>query len=201
MNNKLAITLTGLILILGIAYFVTTQLTAREPAVTGPGADGTPYNVTLSGTYTCLPHAETSGPQTMECAFGLKTDDGDYYAVNFGASANAATQFQSGAHIRAEGNVVIKEALNSDQWQKYNMKGIFTVTNMLEVSEGTGSNPSAAPNAKININAVCDGALAYMSFPDGASADAFVAECKEGKHPEVIEHYKAQLNAGDGAVI
>jgi len=40
-----------------------------------------------------------------------------------------------------------------------------------------------------------------MSFPDGASADIFVAECKEGKHPQVIEDYKLQMNLGDGATI
>lgn len=56
-------------------------------------------------------------------------------------------------------------------------------------------------NAKINIDAVCEGALAYMTFTDGARADAFVAECKEGKHPEVIERYKADMNLGAGAAI
>ena len=54
---------------------------------------------------------------------------------------------------------------------------------------------------KLNINVVCESALTYMSFPDGASADKFVSECKEGKHPEVIEHYKAQMNLGNGADI
>lgn len=54
---------------------------------------------------------------------------------------------------------------------------------------------------KIDINAVCEGALAYMSFPDGASAEKFVAECKEGKHPQVIEDYKKQLNLGEGVAI
>jgi hypothetical protein len=54
---------------------------------------------------------------------------------------------------------------------------------------------------KLDINAVCQGALAYMTFSDGASADAFVAECKEGKHPEVIERFKADMNLGDGAAI
>jgi len=56
-------------------------------------------------------------------------------------------------------------------------------------------------NAKINIDEVCQGALAYMSFPDGASAEAFVKDCKEGKHPEVIEKYKADNNLGDGTAI
>mgnify|MGYP001569349533 FL=1 len=61
-------------------------------------------------------------------------------------------------------------------------------------------NPPAS-NAKINIDAVCQGALAYMTFPDAAAAEVFVSECKEGKHPEVIEQYKAQMNLGDGAAI
>jgi hypothetical protein len=56
-------------------------------------------------------------------------------------------------------------------------------------------------SGKINIDYVCQNALSYMSFPDGASADKFVSECKEGKHPEVVEKYKADLNLPDGAVI
>lgn len=56
-------------------------------------------------------------------------------------------------------------------------------------------------NAKINVDAVCQGALAYMTFPDAAAAEVFVGECKEGKHPEVIEKYKADMNLGDGAAI
>lgn len=47
--------------------------------------------------------------------------------------------------------------------------------------------------AKIDINAVCDGALAYMSFPSSAEAEAWVAACKRGEHPEAIEQWK-QMN-------
>ncbi len=54
---------------------------------------------------------------------------------------------------------------------------------------------------KINIDVVCEAALTYMTFPDGESADAFVAECKAGEHPEVIERYKAEMNIGDDAAI
>jgi len=54
---------------------------------------------------------------------------------------------------------------------------------------------------KIDINAVCEGALAYMTFTDGASADAFLEDCKEGKHPEVIDQYIEQLGLEDGAAI
>lgn len=156
--------------------------------------DTTPKNVTLSGVFTCLPHTNTSGPQTMECAFGMKTDEGAYYAVNFGESASAMQQFQSGAHITAEGFVVSKEALNTDQWNRYNMKGIFTVTRVLQVgADGRG--------LKINIEGVCRDALSYMTFPAGSDIEGFVRACVRGEHPEVIEQYKARLGVGLGASI
>ena len=65
----------------------------------------------------------------------------------------------------------------------------------------TSSVPAEIPNTnnnqvvpgKLNIDVVCQGALAYMTFQDGATADKFVADCKEGKYPEVIEKYKANM--------
>lgn len=179
----------GILAVLIGAYFIFAGAYVQAPVT---DLDATPQNVTLSGTYGCLPHLDTTGPQTEECAFGFQSDDGVYYAVNFGASADAMSQFQSGAHVTAEGFVVIKEALSTNQWDKYNMKGMFTITKVLEPAPAQG---------KLNINVVCEGALAYMSFPDGASAEKFVAECKEGKHPEVIEQYKLQMGLGDGAAI
>jgi len=67
-----------------------------------------------------------------------------------------------------------------------------------ESTQETSTQAPAAtetPQEESNLNAACDGALAYMSFPDGASADAFVAECKDGKHPEVLQQYEAQMNS------
>lgn len=189
--NKIILEIVIAVAVLVVGYFALANMPPKEaPATT----DATPQEMTLSGTYICLPHLDTSGPQTEECAFGLKTDDGVYYAVNFGQSAGAMEQFQSGAHITAEGFIVLKEALSTDQWAKYNMKGIFTITRMIDPAP-------AGAQGKLNINAVCEGALAYMTFTDAASADAFVAECKEGKHPEVIEQYKVQMGLGDGAAI
>tara|TARA_R110000824_G_scaffold401771_1_gene615627 strand:- start:316261 stop:317022 length:762 start_codon:yes stop_codon:yes gene_type:complete len=53
---------------------------------------------------------------------------------------------------------------------------------------------------KIDIDAACKSALAYSTFENGEDADRFVAECKEGKHPDVIERYLQGLGV-DGAVI
>ena len=69
------------------------------------------------------------------------------------------------------------------------------------IGEEVKNDNNAATQGKLDINAVCEGALAYMTFPDGESAEAFVEECKEGEHPEVIERYKADMNLGAGATI
>ncbi len=54
--------------------------------------------------------------------------------------------------------------------------------------------------AKLDIKAVCEGALAYTDFINGEAAAAFVADCVAGKHREVIERHIKSLGV-DGAVI
>lgn len=39
-------------------------------------------SVTYMGKVVCLPHKNTSGPQTLECALGLLTNDGKYHALS-----------------------------------------------------------------------------------------------------------------------
>lgn len=56
-------------------------------------------------------------------------------------------------------------------------------------------------SGKLNTDVICEGALSYMSFPDSASANKFVTECKEGKHPEVIKKYMDKMNIPSGAAI
>ena len=77
---------------------------------------------------------------------------------------------------------------------------VFAIISFLTSTPNQNS-ADAMQTGKLNINVVCESALSYMTFPDGKSADKFVAKCKDGKHPDVIERYKAQLNLGDGANI
>jgi hypothetical protein len=49
------------------------------------------------------------------------------------------------------------------------------------------------PQGKLNIDVICNGALAYMSFPSGVEAEAWVEACKRGEHPEAIDQWK-QMN-------
>lgn len=38
-------------------------------------------SVAIAGVIVCLPHRDISGPQTLECAFGLKDDFGRYFSL------------------------------------------------------------------------------------------------------------------------
>jgi hypothetical protein len=51
-----------------------------------------------------------------------------------------------------------------------------------------------APTGKIDPRVACESALAYTTFETGAEAEAFVLECIEGKHPEVIDRYIEGMN-------
>ena len=101
----------------------------------GDGTGVEPYRAMLSGEYVCLPHADTTGPQTDECAFGLKTDVGEYYAVDFSLMSQEQQPLSVGDRMSAQGLVTPIERLSSDHWKKYAIEGIFSVTDSLQVGE------------------------------------------------------------------
>lgn len=74
----------------------TIPAQGSEPGDAGP-------KMTLTGTLTCLPH-KGDGPHTLECAYGLKSDDGKYYALqNLWEVAPGLTN--TGVRVQIVGNV------------------------------------------------------------------------------------------------
>lgn len=102
------------LLVVGITVVLISRL--QSPHVT---ADGT--KVIISGEITCLPHKNTSGPQTEECALGLHSDDNRYYALkNAPASAGTAT-----------GRAEVHGTLSITTDSKYDIAGTITVTQLI----------------------------------------------------------------------
>lgn len=85
----------------------------------------TPGPTILTGTSICLPHRDTTGPQTMECAFGISTENGENYALSM--SPNMSQEFQVNQQITVKGHLVPIEAISSDHWRIYDVKGIVQV--------------------------------------------------------------------------
>lgn len=90
----------------------------------------TPDRITLEGEYVCLPHRDTTGVQTDECAAGIRTDTA-YYALDF-ALASQTSELTVGDRFTASGIFTPVETLSSDRWQQYDIKGIFSVTDFTQ---------------------------------------------------------------------
>lgn len=78
--------------------------------------------VALKGQIVCLPHKNTEGPQTMECAFGLKTEQGAYYALE-AASTSQSELFS----IPTNTSVEVSGNLQSETSDIYQSTGKITV--------------------------------------------------------------------------
>lgn len=102
----------GVVLLLA-AYAATQQSQQQQPTVTY-----TKY----TGNLTCLPHKNTGPdqPQTLECAIGLKTTNGQHYALKDIPDEYRYTEFDT--QIVVEGEVSTTDA-NS----KYDTVGTIKV--------------------------------------------------------------------------
>lgn len=118
-RNILAI---GLLLI-----FTALALLALFQLVTRNSTDAqTSSYVTITGTPTCLPHRDTSGPVTMECAIGIVGDDGRYYALAGGSNNSVMDNTLGDRRVKVRG--ILKEPDSSSQ---------YAVSGKIEVSSIT----------------------------------------------------------------
>lgn len=93
-----------------------------------------PQRVSKVGFWECLPHKNTSGPQTTECAFGIAIDQSDaHYAISMNLLESGPVNFATGTKIKVEGVLVPANQLSTDIWQKYPIDGIIEVTSIQEV--------------------------------------------------------------------
>lgn len=92
--------------------------------------DSTSQEITVSGTYICLPHKDTTGPTTTECAFGLQTTTNLYYALDTQLVVDAFYTINTGDTITVTGTFVPVVALSSDRWQAYPIEGIIQVKSL-----------------------------------------------------------------------
>lgn len=111
-------------MIIGLLIIVSAPQTAvKEPPVNEVMVPA--GTATLTGEVICLPHKDTSGPHTLECAFGLRTTDGLNFALDYGADYEKIPQ--TGETVTVTGHVTPVQALSTLHWQKYDIVGIISV--------------------------------------------------------------------------
>jgi hypothetical protein len=71
-----------LLLLLCVAILIPLTFWIQRTNIAPSLPLSTAGHVIIQGLMICLPHKDTSGPQTTECAFGLKDDTGRYFALS-----------------------------------------------------------------------------------------------------------------------
>jgi hypothetical protein len=89
--------------------------------------------ITVRGEIACLPK-RTTGPQTLECAIGLKADDrDDFYALKnlFEHDPNYSLS-QTGTRLEVIGTVT-QEEMHGPDGNPYDIVGVITITSIQEL--------------------------------------------------------------------
>ena len=93
-----------------------------------------PQRIRVQGVWECLPHRNTSGPHTLECAFGIAVDHSDaHYGLNLLLPEQGPIDYPTGTHIEVEGILMPKDESNSNTREKYLIDGIIGVTSIKEI--------------------------------------------------------------------
>jgi len=135
MTRKLTIITLAVLLLLaaGITAYVLTNNSSTPPNQSSSSPQnrkdpqakkpqtGTP--VTVTGMVICLTHKDTSGPQDLMCAIGLKSDDGTSYGLS-SEDPSLTGSMPTGQRVKVTGTVT------ESQDTKYDMAGTLHVTSM-----------------------------------------------------------------------
>jgi flagellar basal body-associated protein FliL len=88
-------------------------------------------SVTIAGEIACLPK-KGSGAQTLECAIGLKGEDGNYYALKNLSERDPEHKFsQTGLMVEVKG-ILSTEEISAPDGNKYNIAGVITLDSVRE---------------------------------------------------------------------
>lgn len=131
MNTQRGNTLVWLLGLIGLAVIVflifksdRTPDAIEMDDITPPATE----QVVFEGEVVCLPHRDTSGPTTLECAYGVKTDDGKYYGLD-GESLPTEKQggYEVGQRVAFEGTLVPQTDMPDGFWMTYNVVGLIKI--------------------------------------------------------------------------
>lgn len=103
-----------------IVFFVSGSLSAPE-GQNSRYQDG--ETVALNGEIVCLPHRDQDGPQTMECAYGFRADDGTYYQL-----ADTTSDYSLLMGVPMNERLGIKGVYRPSADEKYQQNGKIELT-------------------------------------------------------------------------
>ena len=117
-----------LAMVVGLGIILSQKNGWLEPSTPAPTI--TPGDISVEGTIVCLPHKNTEGPQTLECAFGLRSDTGDHYGLrNLNQDRLIDGTLSVSTRVRVSGKVAAP-----DENEKYGVVGNIDIESIEVVS-------------------------------------------------------------------
>ena len=126
MNKKIYI-LAILVIVLSACgtYIITSDNSNKRDSSSYSNNKGKNGPTTKEGVFSCLEVKDPSQPHTLECANGLKMDDGNAYALTI--EDPRLINVPTGQRIEVTGELALHES------EKYKMIGTITVTDIKKV--------------------------------------------------------------------
>jgi hypothetical protein len=90
--------------------------------------------IIISGTMTCLPKIG-QGPQTMECALGLKGEDGRHYGLRNLFKLDPEYKFSRGGLQVEVSGTFSPEEIRGPDGNKYDVVGVIDITSIKEIKD------------------------------------------------------------------
>jgi hypothetical protein len=114
----------GLLLALALAAVLLVWVeTSRAPAPSNGSTTPVGVETTIEGEVVCLPHKDTDGPQTLECAYGIKLVNGTYYGLR-----DANDKYENISRLPTGKKARLTGTLKEESSDIYQSIGTFTVT-------------------------------------------------------------------------
>jgi hypothetical protein len=131
MNSKNILVTLFVLLVVIVVVLTWYGLTQNEDEQNGAETINSSEEIALRGTYICLPHLDTTGPQTLECAIGIESD-GVNYALNTSTLEPAVvSDFNTGDMVEVTGVLFKRDQLSGDDLLlRYDIEGVLYITSI-----------------------------------------------------------------------
>ncbi len=120
-RNRILSTIVLAAAIILLMYWFVEGRKPEAPDLSLPPAG----DITVRGETGCLPKKRSGGIQTLECAFGIKGDDGRYYALN-----DPDPNYRNLGSVPSGSRVEIAGAFVPESGDNYDSVGTITVNSI-----------------------------------------------------------------------
>lgn len=167
LSRNVLMWIAAIFVVIALSYLLFSGTGGRTQGVT-----------TLQGMHICLPHLDTSGPQTLECAFGLSTEEGNYAMDLSALDSTDVANLNIGEIIEVTGEVTAREDLDSDdRLLIYDIEGLIKVESFSK-NPITTSDEHTVTGEELIFERPSDFGLAVSN--DQVLVESVIPPCDEG---------------------